>query len=39
MKSLKEEKKMKAKNFENTKISELNHCQCQTMSNSTNTRI
>ena len=39
MKSLKEEKKMKAKNFEKTKISELNQCQCQTMSNSTNKRI
>ena len=32
-------KKMKTKNFQNSKISELNQCQCQTMSVSDHVRI
>ena len=34
MKNQKKEKEMKRKNFQNTKMSELNQCQCQTMSGS-----
>ena len=37
--SKKKKKKMKTKNFLNSKISELNQPQCQTMSASDNLRI
>ena len=32
-------KKMKRKNFQKSKISDLNQCQCQTMTVSDNVRI
>ena len=38
-KQLNLKKEMKTKNFQNTKISELNQCQCQTMSVSDTLRI
>ena len=36
---MKSEKKMSKKIFQNSKISELNECQCQTMSGAENVRI
>ena len=38
-KQLNLKKEMKTKNFQNLKISELNQCQCQTMSVSGNVKI
>ena len=38
-KQLNLKKQMKTKNFQNSKISELNQCQCQTMSVSDNVKI
>ena len=38
-KQLNLKKEMKTKNLQNTKISELNQCQCQTMSVSDNVKI
>ena len=38
-KQLNLKKEMKTKNFQNSKISELNQCQCQTLSESDNMRI
>ena len=37
--SKKKKEKMKTKNFQNPKISELNQCQCQAMSVSDDVRI
>ena len=38
-KQLNLKKEMKTKNFQNSKMSELNQCQCQTMSVSDNVKI
>ena len=38
-KQLNLKKEMETKNFQNSKMSELNQCQCQTMSVSENVKI